>query len=1545
MNARTIQHPGIEIREIDMTEYKNTVTTNNAYVIGFSDRGPIYNYSWITSRSEFINLYGTPQTEAEKYLYYAVMSILNNGGTPVVSRMPYDNKQCKAYKALKIKYASIVPNADSEFGYDVNSWENDSAFSANAETLIDLQGTVGQYIKPNGFDTLYETLCNQKVDVFKPGTKEETPSGIITHPDYYERLTPETLKDLTYLDVLYSLSDDLRFRDDLANDAETVSYNAVIENIKSLRNYSKLDVHDKSIKNFNNLPSYQEFLVNILKFDSLTFNESKVSANLIPLNQGSANGLRLNVDPENKIVFTNESLTDEIINTIVKPAIDDSLKTYFDTKILELNSNVKLTELDNLNKQFGILLSNNSFWEPVLNNSISAVFEKTTLVGDVKNILTTKAPDLVDAYNALMSTNMIEILNNSAVKDITLGELFEDTGFNTLDKFYVNILFTNAAEIKSDLSTISIGDFIGNTDFAIDNNLILNTVKNLKSNDSKELFATIDEILTYYKIVGIANVDSIPENEITDKDDLTIFLQILGNLTFLEYLNIQEEAVMRSFAKYVEYKQVMGDSSAILACATNIESINSLKSYLTAKTNRHDRTLSGIITMLKSGNFGGIGTLAIESSKFTAINEVSTDLAGMTILDVLESYYEEHSNGKLNEVYTLPLSIADKTNAMVDDYVIFEKVTPKGYPSAWFDIFIRDCEYKKIDLILAGDPKVGTKILVNGENPSDLGVTMYALDQYLQKDGEYHYLLDPAHKFGACSGSIYNLNLDNNPKAKALDTTLANLYNDPYFKKVDDHETQKQQAVIDAHLLSTPELSYQYGVYLDSTDCVISNEQYDDLVTAGNFTKADPTVSKYGEDIDTANFIIVDKQKSIVDGVGSNEGFFITIIDPYDGLKSQRMLINPNSAASDVSLNAYSELSSYGAKSKYNWKSLFKYEINTLNALQHVTNADNIVIGEINEEFQLLDSWSRPLAADYYEDSISKHLMNLYPQIPLTDSASTDSSAVCIIDKMYSSHIVIAVCKTNINPSDGKITVSIVEQFFGSLFNEKAAATGASLYIGDIINANSNYIEFYRNDYVKPALGSGTAPAPYNKTAVPQFFIEGSQQLSNVCQQVGIDVSLFDVDNKFWDEEKGEWKPSKPVGILRTYKEYVNELKKNNIFAFNKKTTVLYNNHPHAVLTSFSKKDSQKIIVNTTGMFGELDGTTLNVAENFLIDMDRCISYIKNVDQIPVYFVADAGLSTIAQFCDNVVWDDVALKWVTQSFDPDHDPDNEDRFITDATSVSTWRKVVDKLDQISREIRKDCMTIIDAPRQLTLDGVAQKVRPSRPQNSWDDLVGEKLRFISGINSSYTAGYYNWLRATDEFGGVPMWLPPTCKVIGNYIMLNITNQPWLAPAGITHGSIQGVHGVSHNPNSDEEDQIYLKSWNYIKQYPFDGFVIEGQKTTLTKNSAFSRVNVRTLFLDLERFVANVARNYRYTVNNAYTREQFVHTLRAKFEDYAVRNGIYDYMIVCDESNNTPETIDANELRCAIYVKPARLVEFVLVDFIAAKSGANFSEITI
>jgi hypothetical protein len=1047
MSVRTIQHPGVEIREIDLTEYQNTVTTNNTYVMGFADKGKIYDYSWISTRSEFINTYGLPQTEAERYLFNAVESILNNGGTPLVARMPYDNKQCKAYRGIKIRYAAV-----DQKNHNVDTWGGEFP-GGNFSPLVSLSGITEKFENDGIISGDFATLV-----------KNET-----------YKLTGASLSGLTYGQMFKAL--------------------------------------------------YPE----------------------------------------------------------------------------ELNENGELVTFDEELKKVGI------------------------------------------SYNA--------------------GD-FQVSGFMIND--------------------------IKPVDFGVTNSAIVNTLNDLKNHVSK--------------------ATNIPK--------ASAFFDSLFNYTV---------------------------SSAI-----------------------DEATIAATITEKRN--------VAIAKNFFDNIQTI----------------------------YKNPMLIFKETS-------------------------------------------------FNGDTPT-------------------------------ISGSL------------------------------------AQQAIIDSMLLKQDATAYQYGIFLDSTEVEISNEQYDDLVTTGNFTKKDETISKYGDNIDDANFVIVDKSKSIVSGPGANEGIFITLIDPFDALKMQRLLANPlekTPEAGDIL-----DLAGAATASTAKWKQMYKSEIDMLDTLQRVKNADGIFVGEkATEESKknLYDSWSVPLFADYYNESISKNLMSSFPAIPLTDVGEDANGTQCTIDKEYSSYIVVAVCKSVINPADGKVTVSVLETFFGSLFNEQNPSTGRSLYIGNIINNNSKYIEFYKNNYVENRM---VATAP-NKTAVPQFFIKDSMDLRNACSMAGINVDASE-------------------------EEFLAECKKNNIFVFDKISTILYNIHPEATFASFSKKEAAKIIANTTGLFGKEMGTTMNVADNFLIDMDRCINFIRNVDEMPMYFVCDAGLSTIAQYCDNVTWDKNADngkgKWITQQFDPDNDPDMEDRDISDYTDVATWRKVVNKLDQISREIRRDCMTIIDAPRQLTLDGAAQKIRRSKPTAQFDSVIGNKLKYISGLNSSYTAGYYNWLRTTDVNTGASFWLPPTCKVIGNLVYLNTVNLPWLAPAGLNYGRINGVYAVSHNPNSTEEDQIYMKSWNYIKQYPFDGFVIEGQKTTLTKNSAFNRLNVRTLFLDLERFVANVAKTYKYQVNNQYTREQFVQTLKPKFEDYMMRGGMYGYLIKCDDSNNTPYTIDQQELHCAIYIKPARLIEYILVDMIATKTGANFDELT-
>lgn len=137
-------------------------------------------------------------------------------------------------------------------------------------------------------------------------------------------------------------------------------------------------------------------------------------------------------------------------------------------------------------------------------------------------------------------------------------------------------------------------------------------------------------------------------------------------------------------------------------------------------------------------------------------------------------------------------------------------------------------------------------------------------------------------------------------------------------------------------------------------------------------------------------------------------------------------------------------------------------------------------------------------------------------------------------------------------------------------------------------------------------------------------------------------------------------------------------------------------------------------------------------------------------------------------------------------------------------------------------------------------------------------------------------------------------------------------------------------------------IYDKCWNYAINYPNDGIVLEGQKTLQTKPSALDRVNVRRLMLRLERAVGQSARWFLYEGNTAYTRQRLIDAIDPYFRQAKVGGGLYDYKLICDDSVNTPETIDANELHLKCMIKPTKTIEYILVDFIVGSTGASWEE---
>jgi phage tail sheath protein FI len=169
------------------------------------------------------------------------------------------------------------------------------------------------------------------------------------------------------------------------------------------------------------------------------------------------------------------------------------------------------------------------------------------------------------------------------------------------------------------------------------------------------------------------------------------------------------------------------------------------------------------------------------------------------------------------------------------------------------------------------------------------------------------------------------------------------------------------------------------------------------------------------------------------------------------------------------------------------------------------------------------------------------------------------------------------------------------------------------------------------------------------------------------------------------------------------------------------------------------------------------------------------------------------------------------------------------------------------------------------------------------------------------------------------------------------------QPWFAPAGFTRGVLVGVNDLAIYPKQKQRDQLYKISMNPVAFFPNEGFVVFGQKTMLKKPSAFDRINVRRLFLNLEKATKQTAKFFVFDPNTLFTRTQVVNVLSPIFENAKNTEGVYDYRIVCSELNNTPEVIDNNELKIDIYIQPVRAAEFILVNFYATRTGTNFDEL--
>ena len=364
--------------------------------------------------------------------------------------------------------------------------------------------------------------------------------------------------------------------------------------------------------------------------------------------------------------------------------------------------------------------------------------------------------------------------------------------------------------------------------------------------------------------------------------------------------------------------------------------------------------------------------------------------------------------------------------------------------------------------------------------------------------------------------------------------------------------------------------------------------------------------------------------------------------------------------------------------------------------------------------------------------------------------------------------------------------------------------------------------------------------------------------------------------------------------------------------------------------------------------------------------LERALRLAENYELIRIDIVPEAGLGTIwtgmrldmnnwpagatssstsmqtDQEFDDTIYVDGILNAHTFDADSEGLLDQETGSASEANDL--YETIYNQFNNFCESTRKDCLYVADPLRYVFVQGNGDtKVLDDKTKNFSQHIFWPMKNLYAAANSSYACTYANWFKVYDNASTKLVWLPPSGWV--SRIMVNTdTNQfPWYAPAGLNRGILRDVVDIGVNPTQRQRDLFYKNGINPTVFWPGDGYVIWGQKTLQRKPSAFDRINVRRLFLWLEKATLAITRYFVFEQNTIFTRERLKTAITPIFEFAKNNEGVYDYMIVCDERNNTPDVIDRNELVVDIYIKPVRVAEFILLNFIATRTGQSFTEL--
>ena len=1418
---RTIEAPGVEIREIDKSQYAPAIVGTAALVMGFANKGEDYTAMEMTSRSAWVNYYGEPDNEAERYFYTACMEVINQNGKLYCAKIPYENEARDKYVCKKYTISTKINNISAVIDY-----VNGTGTVDDPSLLNLLEGD----FTPYGYG-----LSDMPGIPSISGYSDEARDVLSTYATTIANI--ESYKNTL---VLWNKARNLK------NIALPVFYKYTETEEDDNWWYFNLDNVYQRIENLFN-PSCDFWQTAWKPTSDGGFGDSYLhfsNLNLTELNNYIADQFNISANvsaeaPYEPAVYTS-AFFDGFIGTFGE-TVNEFTPWNFVFEKLDVDY------VDTDGKFFRKFIKDNIRLFDEINKCVYTLSNETeiyprdqlsiTYFDTVNNVVVddpTTIPGYVDGYNDDVDTDRYKIYKpvyhlSSIVAGNNVPYIYGDLrdGREYCNLLAYNTAITNKFEVKKvDLQSL---------------------VKILKDLNTLVNLSCIEDI--YTKEGGTTEYPSF--GSIFDLTEISapVAPGSSDGQPVIHYTDIGTNSPFIDLSRFGETSAVAGK--------------NLFENSLPLSVNR---------TNAKDGVFEDDETLGVSQKQLT---EIINDL-------------EAYINGKYSEVFKFQNDLITTGRNVTTNYVLDLMnyyATNVRIDSFWDssrlyeDNVVLDV-LKQTTVVSVDADEVPVIDDVTGEEIRQLSdvsffdtygnvVDVYS-DEYITelsaKDERRAGNLKMLRDFGKAAPYEYQLEGLITEFNKSL--TKSKLIR--YVESIRSSDAFKE---IEEYLAASPTTAALYNkftkeeiektlVYSEIRDVDDSIQQYFKIKASPYvFTYALSAIDEYKTDEDVVapnTIMIADMTRSrYVRAADINEteciGIVPIITTAANALIAQNFIevseMNPG-----ISYSVYQPLSSIGNlpytfKDKGKWHDHNEFIINGnkeaaaqgLN-IQEISPARHQVFADptcyYQQEYNLSDFCAKEFfSSDPEEETISQQLNGYFSTIQYTDTGKLDR------DNMYD--IGVIVLKAYLDAAEGnKISFAPIESFVGSLDrNAVNPNTGVTKFIDTIVNSQSEYINLFSNCYASTAT------------------------------------------RKKYDEE---------CDILIV--------------------------------------EPQK--AGVLGFYEDMCVEDISLSKSIYDGLAKVFDKNQDINEKEIDIVCDAGISNIAQF----------TKAVYGKGKGQYDPACVDAAMFKLKSrqdTLTWRDIIQKYDNFCKNVRKDCMFIADGLRPFCLQGQKKIVRPTKPANSIDVNLLPYIKYMTGLNTNYGAGYCDWFQKADEFTGEYFWCPPSIQAMGIYIYTDVHAEYWDAPAGLNRGIVPALD-VAFSPTMRQAGTIYNNNWNYAINYPQDGIVLEGQKTFQVKPSAFDRVNVRRLFLRLERATYKVARYFVYEGNTAYTRQRLIDTIDPIFADVKLRNGIYDYKIICDESINTPDVIDRNELKVKIGIKPVKTAEFILIDFIALTTGGSFDE---